>query len=140
MNQTKFAIEMGVLPQHVTNWKRRGLPADQYQRAAKVLEITVDELIGEGAEQTGEPCPTLPNEVRLLEAFRWLHEDEQEEVLLDLTRRAERYRQVAERVMKKGRDDRDKDPLVRSDFLPRREVQEISKRMKKPASKQVTKK
>lgn len=47
MNQTEFAVEMGVLPQHVTNWKKRGMPPEHHRQAAKVVGITIDELLGE---------------------------------------------------------------------------------------------
>jgi transcriptional regulator with XRE-family HTH domain len=45
-NQPEFAEAMGVDKQHVTNWKRRGMPASRYEKAARILDITVDELLG----------------------------------------------------------------------------------------------
>lgn len=103
MNQTEFAVAMGVLPQHVTNWKKRGMPPEHHRQAAKVVGITVDELLDERPSvQAGtEPSPTLsPEERRLLEAFHLLPDDEQDELLRDLGRRAERYRVFAERLMR----------------------------------------
>lgn len=48
LNQSQFAKKMGVLPQHVTNWKRRGpdMPPEHYVNAADVIGCTVDELLG----------------------------------------------------------------------------------------------
>lgn len=46
MSLKEFADRMGVLPSHVSNWKRRGLPTDRLQRAADVLGASVDDLLG----------------------------------------------------------------------------------------------
>lgn len=52
MNQARFADALdkaglaGTLPQHITNWKRRGLPPEHLQVVAKVLKCSVDELLG----------------------------------------------------------------------------------------------
>lgn len=74
MNQTKFAREMGVLPQHVTNWKKRGMPPEHYRQAAKVVGITIDELLSEApleyAIQADRPPPSRVAEP----AFRWATE------------------------------------------------------------------
>jgi transcriptional regulator with XRE-family HTH domain len=43
--QSRLAKEMGVLNQHITNWKARGMPADQYEKAADVLDCSVDMLL-----------------------------------------------------------------------------------------------
>ncbi|KAA0911858.1 helix-turn-helix domain-containing protein [Pusillimonas sp. ANT_WB101] len=50
MNQSAFAARLGVLPQHVTNWKSRGLPAEQYQPIAEALGRSIDELLGRTPE------------------------------------------------------------------------------------------
>lgn len=46
MKTAEFASLMGVLPSYVYNWRRRGMPADRWVRAAKVLETSVDILTG----------------------------------------------------------------------------------------------
>lgn len=46
MNQTQFAVRMGVSAQSVTNWKKRAdMPAELHARAADVLQCSVDELL-----------------------------------------------------------------------------------------------
>lgn len=46
LNQSDLARLLGVLPQDVTNWKRRGLPTDKHSDVASALGRSVDELIG----------------------------------------------------------------------------------------------
>lgn len=46
MNQTKFGELLGLEPQHITNWKRRGMPPEWHAPVAKALGYTVDELLG----------------------------------------------------------------------------------------------
>lgn len=46
MKTAEFASLMGVLPSYVYNWRRRGMPADRWVRAAEVLETSVDILTG----------------------------------------------------------------------------------------------
>ncbi len=52
-----FARRMGVTPAYVSNWRRRGLPADRLARAADVLQVSVDELLGriDGKPDSGIP-------------------------------------------------------------------------------------
>ncbi|MDP4300366.1 helix-turn-helix domain-containing protein [Leptothrix discophora] len=52
MNQTKFADAIGVSPQHVTNWKKRGMPADWHVAVAHALGRSVDELLGNATSNT----------------------------------------------------------------------------------------
>jgi transcriptional regulator with XRE-family HTH domain len=49
-NQARFAKALDVEKQHVTNWLARRMPADRYATVARVLEISVEELI------SGEPA------------------------------------------------------------------------------------
>lgn len=59
-NQTELAELMDVDPQHITNWKRRGMPTDMLQKASTVLRCSVDELIGRepnGGKQGSEIWP-----------------------------------------------------------------------------------
>ncbi|MGL4573947.1 MAG: helix-turn-helix domain-containing protein [Burkholderiaceae bacterium] len=50
MNQTQFGAALGKDPQTITNWKQRGLPPEHYVDVAKVLGVTVEELV------TGTPA------------------------------------------------------------------------------------
>ena len=45
LNQTEFANMIDALPQDITNWKRRGLPADRYEAVASAFGKTVDALL-----------------------------------------------------------------------------------------------
>lgn len=45
-DQSSLARELGVDPQHVTNWKARGMPAERHAAMAQVLGISVDQLLG----------------------------------------------------------------------------------------------
>lgn len=45
-DQTSLALKLGVDPQHITNWKNRGLPASRHAAVAKALGISVDQLLG----------------------------------------------------------------------------------------------
>lgn len=47
MNQSAFARHLSVEPQHITNWKRRGLPAEMLPRVAKALNVTIEQVLGE---------------------------------------------------------------------------------------------
>lgn len=44
-NQSGLALAVGATPQHITNWKKRGMPTDWHQPVAAALGVTVDELI-----------------------------------------------------------------------------------------------
>jgi hypothetical protein len=46
MNKSGFAKVMGVLPQHITNWVNRGMPAEYHEKAAEVLQWSIEELLG----------------------------------------------------------------------------------------------
>lgn len=46
MNQTQFAEALGVKPQHVTNWKQRGLPPERLEEVSRLLNCSVDYLLG----------------------------------------------------------------------------------------------
>lgn len=45
-SQSDLAVRLGVSPQNVTNWKRRGVPPDQYVNLADTLNCSLDELLG----------------------------------------------------------------------------------------------
>lgn len=52
-NQTQFAVEVGITPADVSNWKRRGLPPKEHQRVALALGVGVAELL-EGTSNVEE--------------------------------------------------------------------------------------
>lgn len=63
-NQSDFARELAlasgkpIRPQDVTNWKKRGMPAEHLEAASRVLQCSVDELLGRtasGRQGTTEP-------------------------------------------------------------------------------------
>lgn len=65
MNQSALARLIGVLPQHITNWKSRGVPPEKYVALADALDCSMDELLGRtkyvfDRGQTPEPWP-LPS-------------------------------------------------------------------------------
>lgn len=45
-SQKELADRIGVAPQNVTNWKRRGVPPDQYVVIADTLDCSLDDLLG----------------------------------------------------------------------------------------------
>ena len=59
MTLADFARSMGVLPAHVSNWKRRGLPSDRLPRAADVLSVSVDVLLGRVESMPADGIPML---------------------------------------------------------------------------------
>lgn len=72
-NQAEFASRIEANKQHITNWKTRGMPAARYAKVAKVLGITVDELLGsapvtriEKATKIAEPS-VMAYDVKLTE-------------------------------------------------------------------------
>lgn len=85
-NQVKFASELSkygrvVVPQDITNWKKRGMPPEHHETVAKMLGWSVDELLGLKAYGIGGASPTMlvRDEVRfdltdeerqLIEAYR----------------------------------------------------------------------
>lgn len=71
MNQSLFAERLGVEPQHITNWKRRGMPPEWHARVAQVLGYTVDELLG------------LISEVRPIFSTKYPPAPEEDEETLD---------------------------------------------------------
>ena len=45
-NQTEFAAALGVTSAVISNWKSRGMPADQHMAVAAVFGVSVDQLVG----------------------------------------------------------------------------------------------
>lgn len=49
-NQSAIASHLRVLPQHISNWKKRGIPPEWYGPIAQLYGRSVDELIGLNGE------------------------------------------------------------------------------------------
>jgi hypothetical protein len=45
MSQTDLAMAMGVGPQNIINWKRRGLPSDKHAEAARLMGLSLDAFV-----------------------------------------------------------------------------------------------
>lgn len=88
MNQSALAARLGVLPQHVTNWKTRGLPAEQYQPIAEALGRSVDELLGRTPEaeppnmKSSEGWPLLSIDEAKVRALNDFHRAQLEAAIL----------------------------------------------------------
>lgn len=55
LNQRQFAERLGADKQHITNWLARGMPSSRHMPVAKLLKISVEELLtGEHAESVGD--------------------------------------------------------------------------------------
>lgn len=65
-NQSDLARAVNASPQDVTNWKKRGLPAEWHEPVARALGRSVDELLG--GEGVQPPSPVLEE---LAELKRW---------------------------------------------------------------------
>jgi hypothetical protein len=46
LNQTELANRLGVTPQDITNWKKRGMPPEHHAPAARLLGRTVELVLG----------------------------------------------------------------------------------------------
>ena len=46
LNQSDLAKRLSVLPQDITNWKKRDLPSDKYLDVAEALNRSLDDLLG----------------------------------------------------------------------------------------------
>jgi transcriptional regulator with XRE-family HTH domain len=66
MNQVKFAEKMHVAPQHVTNWKSRGMPPEHLPKAADVLGCRVDDLLGRPDASKYKPLQRASQDVSRL--------------------------------------------------------------------------
>lgn len=54
-NQRQFAEKLGADKQHITNWLARGMPSSRHMPVAKLLKMSVEELLtGEHAENVGD--------------------------------------------------------------------------------------
>jgi hypothetical protein len=81
-NQSAFARKLAlasgkeIKPQDVTNWKKRGMPAEHLEAASHVLQCSVDELLGRmdaaSAPRRADPWPfKFPRHL-----YEQLYEDE----------------------------------------------------------------
>jgi hypothetical protein len=54
LNQSELAKKAGVLPQDITNWKKRDLPSDKYVVMADALNRSIDDLLGRAGYRRGD--------------------------------------------------------------------------------------
>lgn len=54
LNQSELAKKAGVLPQDITNWKKRDLPSDKYVVMADALNRSIDDLLGRTGYRRGD--------------------------------------------------------------------------------------
>src|SRR5690606_41104274 len=45
-SQSELAKRLDLLPQHVSNWKTRGVPPERYEAIVDALDCSKDELLG----------------------------------------------------------------------------------------------
>lgn len=45
-NQSDVASRLGLLPQHISNWKRRGVPSDRLADISRLFESSIETLLG----------------------------------------------------------------------------------------------
>lgn len=64
MTQTEFAAKIGASPADISNWKKRGMPADRHLDAAVALGISVDALFPGVSNVT--PGPEIRGKVPLI--------------------------------------------------------------------------
>lgn len=105
-NKSEFAGYMGVIPQHVTNWIKRGMPPERHAKAAEVLGVTVDRLLGRESAAGKLLCPhadipqrhidlirmyqRLPDELRqpiraLIETLAYMNHEHKDEYVKKVT-------------------------------------------------------
>ena len=93
--------------QTVHNWKVRGIPAKEYASIAAALGWSVAHLL---SEDEAAPASSVPTSVQstfqlsdreraLVEAFRDLPEDEQDDTYVRIVSRVRRLREYAERLL-----------------------------------------
>lgn len=99
----KFARDIGLSHQRLTNWRRRGVPAAELPSITAALGMTVEQYLTEA----GRP----PTELRQSSSF-YLTDDERE--LLELYRRASGRWKVAIKHMAKLRGDAAQDEASES--------------------------
>lgn len=68
LNQTAFAAKLGATSADVSNWKKRGMPADRHLDAAVALGISVDALFSGVANVT--PAPIGARSVPVISAIQ----------------------------------------------------------------------
>lgn len=73
MNQTAFAGLIGCTPQDITNWKKRGMPAEWHIKVAHALGRSVDELLGHATEpQDQANVAQAPDSKGLIPLISWV--------------------------------------------------------------------
>lgn len=71
LNQSDLAKRLSVLPQDITNWKKRDLPSDKYLAVADVLNRSLDDLLGRSSflRRGGAELKTLRESVALFDVL-----------------------------------------------------------------------
>lgn len=75
LTQTAFAALLDATSADISNWKKRGMPAERHLDAATALGVTVDALLA-GSVANTEPGPDLRGKVPLIswvQAGEWCH-------------------------------------------------------------------
>lgn len=66
----KYADTLGVSTQALTNWKRRGIPADKLERVADIMGIPVAILV---SQENDETAAELAPRVRMIPVLDYVH-------------------------------------------------------------------
>lgn len=53
-NRSEIAVRLGISPQHLSNWRNRGVPAQWHAPIAQLFSRSVDELLGLAADTPHE--------------------------------------------------------------------------------------
>jgi transcriptional regulator with XRE-family HTH domain len=109
LNQSQLAGLLDVDPQHITNWKSRGLPPEWHERMADVLDWSLDELLGRPPTSTLSkdwPFPEL--DIRRIERLTQGELLQIQGVVLDRLAELELSRQVRNTIKNKS------DPILRT--------------------------
>lgn len=71
--QTAFGLALGLTAQHVTNWKKRGLPPERLEQVAALLNCSTDYLLGRSKTiQPGlEAHPVTLDALTVQPTIRW---------------------------------------------------------------------
>jgi transcriptional regulator with XRE-family HTH domain len=108
--KAEVARRMNVLPQHVTNWLRRGVPPKVLPQIAELCEISTDDYLVEAGlkkprapkltagEPMGESYKSTPLLDRLERAFFWLTDEQQAEQLRIIETMASANKVIARQI------------------------------------------
>lgn len=98
---TELARSLGIeASQNVTNWKRRGMPANKLIQAAVHYGYSVDELLGQTTASAPKPGPAVP--AALLDSLAELDADGRDDVIWYAQQRAQKARERSPRRRRKS--------------------------------------